>query len=107
MRTDVTNKNIGGHYFYVGAKYKALKYLQIDFKFRGVNTMEKIFTVLNLVLSLAISIKIGLSLSALRISTSANIFRAFMKKEDIPVIIGVTELKCVGILKRLGNISVC
>ncbi len=41
LRTDVTNKNIGGHYFYVGAKYKALKYLQIDFKFRGVNTMEK------------------------------------------------------------------
>lgn len=41
LRVDVTNRNIDGHYFYGSIKYKALKYLQFDFQFRGVNTAER------------------------------------------------------------------
>lgn len=41
LRTDVTNRAIDGHYFYGSLKYKALKYLHIDFQFRGVNTVER------------------------------------------------------------------
>jgi len=41
LRADLTDRMIDGHYFYGGLKYKALKYLQLDFKFRGVTTVEK------------------------------------------------------------------
>lgn len=41
LRADVMNPSIDGHYFYVSVKYKAFKYLQPDFQFRGVNTPEK------------------------------------------------------------------
>lgn len=41
LRVDVTNRNIDGHYFYISAKYKALKFLHLDFQFRGVNTAQR------------------------------------------------------------------
>jgi hypothetical protein len=41
LRTDITNRGIDGHYFYGSIKYKALKYLHLDFQFRGVNTAER------------------------------------------------------------------
>lgn len=37
LRADITNRGIAGHYFYAGIKYKPLKFLHLDFKFRGVN----------------------------------------------------------------------
>ena len=41
MRADVINPSIEGHYFYLSVKYKAFKFLQPDFQFRGVNTPQK------------------------------------------------------------------
>ncbi|HLP51062.1 MAG TPA: DUF2490 domain-containing protein [Chitinophagales bacterium] len=40
LRTDVSNRMVGGHYFYASLKYKALKYIHFDFKFRGVNSFQ-------------------------------------------------------------------
>lgn len=41
LRADLTNRTIGGHYFYAGIKYKALRYIHFDLKFRGVNTYDR------------------------------------------------------------------
>ena len=37
LRADVTNRYIKGHYLSLGLRYKILKYLYADFRFRGVN----------------------------------------------------------------------
>lgn len=41
LRADITNRSIAGHYFYSGIKYKPLKFLHLDFKFRGVNKPDE------------------------------------------------------------------
>lgn len=41
LRADLTYRMLAGHYFYAGLKYKAHKYVQLDFKFRGVNTPDR------------------------------------------------------------------
>lgn len=40
LRADITNRNIEGHYFSLGLKYKAFKFLQPDFNFRYANTLQ-------------------------------------------------------------------
>ena len=41
LRIDLTNRMVGGHYFYAALKYKALRYIHFDLKFRGVNNWER------------------------------------------------------------------
>jgi hypothetical protein len=41
FRMDLINRIPDGHYFYLSARYKILKYLYADFQFRGVNMTEK------------------------------------------------------------------